>query len=152
MLVISFADSETILHEYRDLLKMCVGLALATLLIGALLVRSQRERFSWFQVVLLPMIAFVILQALARSGTVNNFIKAAIGSDRVELTYAESSRGIVVLRREDISAVTFGIPDKGSRSCYLNFTLHSGKSYSSASVTGLICKEYRSKAMLALDL
>ncbi|WP_429769932.1 hypothetical protein [Vibrio kagoshimensis] len=77
---------------------------------------------------------------------VNKFYELSLNSNYIELKYAPPSKDKKILKNE-VKSVTFGVPGRIARRCYIAVNLSSGDKYESVSIVGKVdnCKRIRAE-------
>ncbi|TOI27394.1 hypothetical protein [Vibrio parahaemolyticus] len=84
---------------------------------------------------------------------VDKFYQLSLNGNYIKLKYAPPSKDKLILKTE-VKSVTFGVPGKTGRSCYIALNLLSGEKYKSASIVAKVeyCKNVRAELQKQLTL
>lgn len=119
-----------------------------------LLLRASRTVLTSKIVVFCALAVLGCLLSFVYWSSYERFVTAEVSGSGVKLHYVGPFGKELVLRRDSIRTVLFGLPGKLSTRCYIKIEQKSGQSYRSASVYGKaeVCKGIRQQMLATLAL
>ncbi|MBK7616641.1 MAG: hypothetical protein IPJ08_20080 [Burkholderiales bacterium] len=127
-----------------------IVLLIAAALLYVALGPQQRPRIRTLFVVWMATAAISI--ALVRSSYLSEFTESSIQGHQVTLRFANQAGRTTIIPAKDVRDVLFGLPDKGSRTCYIRLELKDGTSFRSVAkkMPSESCKALRSEYLSQL--
>lgn len=153
-MLVSFTSPADAAAAFHDGATFSAIAALAVAVTVLLLSRASRTVLSSRIVVFGGLAVFGCLLSFAYWSSYGRFVAAEVSGSGVKLQYVGPFGGEIVLQRDSIRNVLFGLPGKVSTSCYIKIEQKSGESYRSASVYGRaeVCKGIRQQMLVTLAL
>lgn len=131
-----------------------VGAGVTLVMAGAflLLARSQGRKLYLWPVVLLAMVALLVVAWRSYDATYARFIEADVSTSGLRLRFAGANVKDVTIYPGAIDSVSFGLPGKSDRQCYIRVLLKNGDSYRSSVIDQkpADCKKLRQEIVQAL--
>ena len=149
-----FSSPEALAQAFREGLAFSAIVTVAIAAVALLVARSQTLPVGAGSILGLGAIVFSCLVALSYSSTYGCFVGAEVNESGIKLQYVGPFGGDVLVPRETVEAVLFGLPGKSAGNCYVRVRQRSGKSFRSATVSLRpdSCKNLRTQLLAALSL
>ena len=153
-MIFPFTSAESVAQAFHDGIVYSAGIILAMIIGAVIASRTLPSKLSLKWVWGMGSIAFAFCLALDYSSSYGEFISAEVNESEIKLLYVGPFGGEVILPRESIQTILFGLPGKFGQSCYIRIHQKSGSSHLSGTrrMPAEACKEIRAQIMATLSL
>lgn len=149
-----FTSAESVTVAFHDGIVYSAGIILAMIIGAVIASRTLPSELSLKWVWSMGSIAFACCLALDYSSSYGEFASAEVNESEIKLLYVGPFGGEVILPRESIQTILFGLPGKMGQHCYLRIQQKSGKSHRSGTrpMAAEACKNMRVQIMSILSI
>jgi uncharacterized membrane protein YgdD (TMEM256/DUF423 family) len=150
----TFSSPEAVAQAFHEGMAYSAIFVFALVVAALLAARSKIFPASAGFIVGLGVFVFSGLVMLTYSSTYGCFVGAEVTESGIKLQYIGPLGGDVLVQREAIEAVLFGLPGKGPGNCYIRVQQRSGESFRSATISLQpdSCKNLRTQMQAVLSL
>lgn len=150
----TFSSPEAVAQTFCEGMARSAIVVFALVIAGLLAARSKILPVSVGLIVGLGVFVFSGLVTLTYSSTYGCFVGAEATESGIKLQYIGPLGGDVLVLRETVEAVLFGLPGKRPGNCYIRVQQRSGQSFRSATISLQpdSCKNLRTQMLAVLSL
>lgn len=152
-MLVPFTTAEAVAAAVREGLAFSAIVTVVMAVTAMWVARGSASRLGLKTVCMSSMALFACLVGVVYWSSYGRFIAADVSASEVKLRYAGPFGREVVLPREAIETVLFGLPGKTSfGGCYIRIQQTTGESHRSSTLNGQaeMCKSIRGQMLAAL--
>lgn len=150
----TFTSAESVTLAFHDGIAYSAGIVLAMMIGAAIASRTLPSKLNLKWVGILSCIAFALCLAMDYASSYGEFASAEVNESEIKLLYVGPFGGEVILPRESIQTILFGLPGKIGHRCNLRIRQKSGQSHRSGTrlMPSEACKNMRVQIMSILPI